>query len=85
MARSKVKSKLHHDVAHLYPLTNVPTKYQLPTPLRFPRYSSDKILKLKVITARPKVKSRSDILTNVPTKYQLPTPYGFGDTARTNF
>ena len=31
MARSKVKSRPHHDIAHLHPLTNVPTKYQLPT------------------------------------------------------
>ena len=31
MARSKVKSRLHHNVAHLHPLTNVPTKYQLLT------------------------------------------------------
>ena len=60
--------------------------------IQFPRYSPDKIFKLKVTTARSKVKSRSDhdvahqhILTNVPTKYQLPTPYGFWDTARTNF
>ena len=29
---SKVKSRPNHDVAHLHPLTNVPTKYQLPTP-----------------------------------------------------
>ena len=31
---SKVKgqSLLHHDVAHLKPSTNVPTKYKLPTP-----------------------------------------------------
>ena len=29
--RSKVKSRSQHDVAHLHPLTNVPTKYQLPT------------------------------------------------------
>ena len=34
-ARSKVKSKLHHGEAHLHLLTNVPTKYQLPTPYRF--------------------------------------------------
>ena len=33
--RSKVKSKSHHDGAHLHPLTNVPTKYQLPTPYSF--------------------------------------------------
>ena len=33
--RSKVKSRSHHDAAHLHPLTNVPTKYQLPTPYGF--------------------------------------------------
>ena len=35
MARSKVKSRSHHDIAHLHHLTNVPTKYQLPTPYSF--------------------------------------------------
>ena len=34
-ARSKVKSRSHHDIAHLHPLTNVPTKYQLRTPYGF--------------------------------------------------
>ena len=60
--------------------------------LQFPRYSPDKILKVKVTTARSKVKSRSDHdvahlqpLTNVPAKYQLPTPYGCRDIARTRF
>ena len=138
MTRSKVKSRSHHHAVHLQPLTNVPTKHQLPTPygfrdiartrfyrsrslrqgqikvrpwrctpttpnqcpyqvstsytLRFLRYSLDKIFKLKITTARSKVKSRSHhdiahlhIVTNVPTKYQLPTPYGFWDTAQTNF
>ena len=32
---SKVKSRSDHDVAQLHPLTNVPTKYQLPTPCGF--------------------------------------------------
>ena len=32
---NKVKSKSNHDVAHLHPLTNVPSKYQLPTPYSF--------------------------------------------------
>ena len=52
----------------------------------------DKILKVKVTTARSKVKSRShhDIAhlqppTNVPTKYQVPTPYAFRDIAQTRF
>ena len=35
VARSKVKSRSHNDVAHLHPLTNVTTKYQLPTPYGF--------------------------------------------------
>ena len=35
MTMSKVKSRLHHDAAHLQPLTNVPTKHQLPTPYGF--------------------------------------------------
>ena len=35
MARLKVKSRSDHDVAHLHLLTNVPTKYQHPTPRNF--------------------------------------------------
>ena len=31
----KVKSRSDHDAAHLHPLTNVYTKYQLPTPYSF--------------------------------------------------
>ena len=34
-ARPKVKSLSDHDIAHLHPLTNIPTKYQLPTPYGF--------------------------------------------------
>ena len=32
---SKVKSRSHYDTTHLHPPTNVPTKYQLPTPYGF--------------------------------------------------
>ena len=32
---NNVKSRSHHDAAHLQPLTNVPTKYQLPIPYGF--------------------------------------------------
>ena len=35
MTRSKVKSRSQDDVVHLQPLSNVPTKYQLPTPYGF--------------------------------------------------
>ena len=35
MARSKVKSRSHHDVLPLYTVAIVPTQYQLPTPYSF--------------------------------------------------
>ena len=35
MTRSKVKSRSDHNNAHLHPLANVATKYQLPTPYGF--------------------------------------------------
>ena len=44
MARSKVKSRSHHDVAQLHPLINVPIKYQLPT-----RYGSRDIARTRFI------------------------------------
>ena len=76
--------------AHLQPLSNAPTNYQLPT--SFQRYCLDNILKVKVTTARSKVKSRShhhiahlQPPTNVPTKYQLLAPYAFRDIAQTRF
>ena len=92
MARSKVKLISHSGVAHLQPLINVPTDYQLSTPYNINIILPRKIFKLKVTTPRSKVKSRSchDVVhlqpqTNVPTKYQLPTLYGFRGIAQTRF
>ena len=77
---------------HTYTPHQCPYQTSTSYTLQFPRYSPDKIFKLKVTTARSKVVSRSDHdvahlhpLTNVPTKYQLPTPYGFRDIAQTRF
>ena len=89
----KVKRQIKVSLWRCTPTLTNQCPYQVSTSytLRFPRYSPDKIFKLKVTTARSKVKSRSDHdvahlhLTNVPTKYQLPTPYSFWDTARINF
>ena len=60
--------------------------------LMVPSYSLEKILKVKVTTARSKVKLRShnDIaylqpLTNVHTKYQHSIPYRFSDIVQTRF
>ena len=54
------------------------------------RYSPNKILQVKVTTARSQVKWRSDHVvahlqppTNVPTMYQLPTPYSYQGIALT--
>ena len=86
---SKVKSWSDHDVAHLHLLTNVPTKYQLPTSYVFRDIAWTKFVGQGHYS---KVKSRSHHdaahlhpLTNVPTKYQLPTPYGLRGIARTRF
>ena len=46
----------HYDIAHIQPPTNVNTKYQLPTLYGFRDITADK---LKVTTAKSKVKSRS--------------------------
>ena len=54
--KSKVKSRQLHEFAHLQPLSNNPTKYQL---LTLKRYCQDKIFMVIVTTTRPKVKSRS--------------------------
>ena len=76
-------SRSHHDIVHLHTLTNVPTKYQLPTPYGFRDIPGQDCIGQRLYG---KVKSWShyDVahlhpLTNVPTKYQLPTPYGFRD------
>ena len=68
MARSKVKSRSDHDVAHLQPLTNVPAKYQLPTP-----YGCRDIARTRFSKSRSLCQGKS----KVPAKYELPTPYGF--------
>ena len=90
----KVKGQINVRPRHCIPTPPNQYPYQVSTSytLWFPRYSPDKILQVKVTTARSKVKSRSrhDVahihtLTNVPTKYQLPTPYSFRDIARTRF
>ena len=74
----RAKAKGHTITMHKPP-NQCPYKVSTSYVLQFPRYSLEKILRVKVTTA---VNSRShhDIahlhpLTNVPTKYQLPTPY----------
>ena len=60
MARSKVKSRSHHNVAYLKPLSNAPTKYQLPTLYGLRDIAWITFFTLKVTRARSNVKSRSN-------------------------
>ena len=72
-ARSKLKSRSHHDAAHLHPQPMSPTKYE--HPLQLSQCSSGKNFKLKVTMTRSNVKSRShnDIAHLHPTP-PLPQP-----------
>ena len=90
MARSKVKSMSHSDVAHLQPSTNVPIKYQFPKPYDFRDIPGQDFIGQGYYHDKVKSRSHHDIahlqtLTNVPTKYQLLTPYGTQDIAQTRF
>ena len=54
----KVKSRSHHDVEHLHLLTNVSTKYQLPTPYGFrdiarTRFYRSRLLRQGQIKVKP--------------------------------
>ena len=86
LSRDKIASDMqdqrsnpgHTMTLHTYnPLTNVPTKCQLPTP-----YGIRNIAKVST--------SRSNVLplhtlANVSTQYQLPASYSFRDIPRTRF
>ena len=86
-ARSKVKSRSHYDVAYLHPLTNVPTKYQLPTPYGFQDIARTRFYRSSSL--RQGQRSNHDFAHPLPptnvTKYQLSTPYSFRNIAQTRF
>ena len=78
---SKVKLRSHHGVAHLHPLTNVPTKYQLATPYAFQdiaqtRFPNSRPLRQGQRSNQGQARMLHTYTSNVPTKYQLPTPCG---------
>ena len=58
-ARSLWKAQRSPNIAHLHPSNQRPVHISISYALQFPKYSLGKIFKLKVITARSKVKSRS--------------------------
>ena len=74
MARSKVKSRSDHDIAHLHPLS----KYQLPTPYGFRDIARTRFYRSRSLRQGQRSNQGQTMtlhpVTNVPTKYQLPTP-----------
>ena len=78
----KIKSRSHHNVAHLHSPTNGPTKYQLPTSYSFRDLAQTRFYRSRSLWQKVKSRSQHEAaqlqrLTNVATKYQLPTSYGF--------
>ena len=74
------------------PLTNVPTKYQLPTLYSIQDMGQTRFYRSRLIWQGQRSNQGHTMmlhtynpLTNVPTKYQLSAPYGFRDIARTRF
>ena len=72
---AKVKSRPHHDVAHLHYPTNIPTKHQLPPPYGFQDIDQTRFLRSMSLWQGPRSQSRScyDVylkpLTYVPTTF----------------
>ena len=80
MARPKVKSRSHHEVADLQPPISLPTINFLH--LMVSKIQPEQDFQTQGHYGKVKLRSHEDVahlypLTNVPTKYQLPTPYGF--------
>ena len=86
-----VKSRSHHDIAHLHPLTNVPNKYQLPTPYGFRDIAQTRFYRSRSLRQGKRSNQGHTMMLHTyttnqcPYKYQLPTSYGFRDIAWTRF
>ena len=85
----KVKSRSRHNVAHLHRVTNVPTKYQLPTPYGFQDIAWTKFYRSRLLWQGQKSSQGQTMHTYIPNQcpYQVSTSYtyGFRDIARTRF
>ena len=72
---SKVKSRSHHNVAHLQPLTNVPIKYQLHTLYSFRDIAQTRLYRTRSLQQGQRSYQGHIMMmhtysqTNVPTKY----------------
>ena len=70
-----------------FSIPTVPNQEQSSYTIQFLRYGPDKVLKVKVTTARSKVKSGTHDIAYLqsPTKNKVHTPYSFGDMAEARF
>ena len=74
MTRSKVKSRSHHDIAHLQQPTIGSYQVSTTNTLRFLKYSLDKILHVKVTTARSKVNKGHTMTLHTYNPQPMPLP-----------
>ena len=66
--RSKVKSRSQHDAAHLKPLTNVPTKHQIPTPYSFRDIARTRFYRSRSLQQGQRL-NQGQTMTRVPTDF----------------
>ena len=71
--KTKVKSRLNHDEAQMHFLTNVPSKWELPTPCGFQDMAQTRFIKVKVITARSNQGQTMTLNNNTPYLMSLPS------------
>ena len=74
MARSKVKSRSDHDVAHLHPLTKIPTKYQLPTPYSFRDIAQTRFSNSRSLRQGQRLHQGQTMMLHTYTSYPMPLP-----------
>ena len=77
----KVKSRSDHDVAHLHRLTNVPNKYQLPTPYGFQDIAGTRFYRSRSLRQGQIKVTLGRCIPTPPNQCQLPTPHGIRDIA----
>ena len=75
MARSKIKSRSHHDIAHLHLLTNVPTKYQLPTPYGSQDTARTRFYRSRSLWQVQRSNQGQTMMLHTYTPYQVSTSY----------
>ena len=72
---NKVKSRSHHDAAHLQPLTNVPTKHELSSPYAFRDLAWTRFYRSSTLQQGQRSYQGQTMTLHTYTPYQVSTSY----------